>query len=41
MSKESKLVCICPCCGQPAKDPECEDLGKKYFGGGDDNTNTS
>lgn len=26
-----KMVCICPNCGQPMKDPESEDLGKKYF----------
>ena len=36
MSKESKLVFICPCCGNPARNPKCEDLGRIYnkvFGG--------
>jgi len=42
LSEESESVFVCPHCGQPARNPECEDLGKKYFGGGEkDGTNRS
>ena len=41
MSKESEQVYICPYCRQPFRNPECEDLGKKYFGGEEKDGNTN
>ena len=36
MSEESENVKHCPYCDQPMRNPEAEDLGKKYFLGVDE-----